>query len=135
MPHPTRVSGAGPSVTEPAPEAQGDDGPKFVLTPYGWRTVEQAGGLTQEPGGVRNELHVVCPIIGRPGVTLEWRFFKPRKKVLDGRLVKHLHLIVHRTKQRPLRSGVPPWMPMCGTSRRVWNWNTRPLKSLKGCPS
>lgn len=47
MPHPTRVSGAGPSVTEPA-AGGGDDGPKFVLTPYGWRTVEQAGGLTQE---------------------------------------------------------------------------------------
>lgn len=46
VPHPTRVSGAGPSTTEAA--AAGDDGPKFVLTPYGWRTVEQAGGLTQE---------------------------------------------------------------------------------------
>ena len=46
VPHPTRISGAGPSVTEPAADA-GDAGPKFVLTPYGWRTVEQAGGLTQ----------------------------------------------------------------------------------------
>ena len=47
VPHPTRISGAGPSVTEPATDAGGDAGPKFVLTPYGWRTVEQAGGLTQ----------------------------------------------------------------------------------------
>ena len=47
VPHPTRISGAGPSVTEPAADAGGDAGPKFVLTPYGWRTVEQAGGLTQ----------------------------------------------------------------------------------------
>lgn len=47
VPHPTRKSGAGPSVTEPAADA-GDEGAKFVLTPYGWRTVEQAGGLTQE---------------------------------------------------------------------------------------
>lgn len=47
VPHPTRKSGAGPSVTEPAADA-GDEGAKFVLTPYGWRTVEQAGGLTQD---------------------------------------------------------------------------------------
>ena len=47
VPHPTRILGAGPSVTEPAADAGGDAGPKFVLTPYGWRTVEQAGGLTQ----------------------------------------------------------------------------------------
>ena len=46
VPHPTRVSGAGPA--EVAQDEGGDSGPKFVLTPYGWRTVEQAGGITQE---------------------------------------------------------------------------------------
>eukprot|EP00929_Paragymnodinium_shiwhaense_P075401 TRINITY_DN3854_c0_g1_i1.p1 TRINITY_DN3854_c0_g1~~TRINITY_DN3854_c0_g1_i1.p1 ORF type:complete len:1545 (+),score=454.06 TRINITY_DN3854_c0_g1_i1:54-4637(+) len=45
--HPTRVSqGAGPAK---AVEEDGNSaGPQFVLTPYGWRTAEQAGGLTQE---------------------------------------------------------------------------------------
>ncbi|CAJ1441821.1 unnamed protein product [Effrenium voratum] len=43
--HSTRVSGAGPAEVA---EDAGDSGPQFVLTPYGWRTVAQAGGITQE---------------------------------------------------------------------------------------
>ena len=46
VPHPTRVSGDGPSSE--AQDAGADAGPQFVLTPYGWRTVEQAGGLRQD---------------------------------------------------------------------------------------
>lgn len=42
--HSTRVSGAGPAEVA---EDAGDSGPQFVLTPYGWRTVAQAGGITQ----------------------------------------------------------------------------------------
>eukprot|EP00930_Biecheleria_cincta_P067106 TRINITY_DN534_c0_g1_i2.p1 TRINITY_DN534_c0_g1~~TRINITY_DN534_c0_g1_i2.p1 ORF type:complete len:1465 (-),score=368.91 TRINITY_DN534_c0_g1_i2:53-4408(-) len=46
IPHHTRKAGGGP--VKVAEDAGADGGPQFVLTPYGWRTVEQAGGITQE---------------------------------------------------------------------------------------
>merc|ERR1719247_1600417 len=47
VPHSTRKSG-GPGPVEASADAAGDAGPEFVLTPYGWRTKEQAGGMSQE---------------------------------------------------------------------------------------